>query len=189
MGYKEKQNSLRISRIHSFISMAFAKVKQDMMHYTNWLHYFNQKHQQHDYRLDTIEQQLSYMPKSPQEIKQIIDSYYSYDHILSRMQELNKRMDEIEHKKHKPKEVIKERIISKIAKNSKSYVKNVIASLIKKYDRISAPQLKEIVVGEQGLCSKSSFYRLLEELESDEEINIIKQGKEKVFFSKTAIIK
>jgi hypothetical protein len=189
MRFKEKQNALNISRIHSFLSLAFAKVKQDITHVADWLQYFHKKHQQHDYRLDMIEQQLNYIPKSPQEIKQIIDSYYSYDHILNRIHELGKRMDEIEHKRHIPKEVVKERIIKKIAKNSKNYVKNVILSMIKKYGNISAPQLKEIIVGEQGLCSKSSFYRLLEELESDEEINTLKQGREKMFFYKTAIIK
>jgi TolA-binding protein len=189
MKQRGKQNALSISKIHSFLSFAFSKVKRDMQHVTNWLQYFHKKHQQHDYRLDMIEQQLSYMPKSSQEIKQIIDSYYSYDHLQNRIQEINSRLDELENKRHEPKQVVKERIIKRIAKNSKDYVKGVIFSLIKKYGEISAPQLKEIVVHEQGLCSKSSFYRLLEELESEEEINTVKQGKEKVFFCKTAIIK
>ncbi len=109
MGYKEKQNALSISKIHSFLSLAFTKVKQDMMQVTNWMQYFQKKHEQHDYRLDMIEQQLSYMPKSPQEIKQIIDSYYSYDHILNRIHEFNQRLDEIEHKKNKPKQIVKEK--------------------------------------------------------------------------------
>ena len=87
------------------------------------------------------------------------------------------------------KTAIKEKIIKKITKNSKNYIKSVIYSLIKKYGRISAPQLKEIVVEEQGLCSKSSFYRLLSELESDNEVGIIRQGKEKLYLYKTAIVK
>lgn len=186
---KENQNALSISKIHSFLSAAFTKVKQDMMMVMNWLQYFYQKHQQHDYRLDMIEQQLSDIPKTPHEIKQIIDSYYSYDHILDRIQNINKRLDDIEQKKPEPRAALKERIIKKIAKNSKDYVKNVIVSMIKKYTEISAPQLKEIIVHEQGLCSKSSFYRILEELESDDEIDISKHGKEKIFLYKTAIIK
>ena len=188
----KNKNEVAVSKIHSFLSIAFAKVKNDMMQVTNWLKYFHQKHQEHDHRLNMIEQQLSYIPKSRNEIKQIIDSYYSYDHIQNQVRELSQRLDELEYKKiirHEPKQVVKERIVKKIAKNSKDYVKNVILSLIKKYDKISAPQLKDIIVEEQGFCSKSSFYRILEELESDEEINTIKQGKEKVFFFKTAIIK
>ena len=74
-------------------------------------------------------------------------------------------------------------------KNSKDYVKTVIISLIKKYNRISAPQLKEILVEEQALCSKSSFYRLLVELEQEEEIGALQTGKEKAYFAKAQVIK
>jgi hypothetical protein len=63
-------------------------------------------------------------------------------------------------------------------------VKSVILSYIKKYERISALQLKEIVVDEQNFCSKSSFYRLLEEIEELDDIGVVKQGKEKQYISK-----
>jgi hypothetical protein len=190
--FKPKKQEVAVSKLHSFLSAAFTKVKNDMMQVTNWLKYFHQKHQEHDRRLQMIEQQLDYIPKSPNEIKQIIDSYYSFDHILNKVRELGQRLDELERKKiikHEPKQIVKERIIKKITRNSKNYVKNVLLSLIKKYGKISAPQLKEIIVEEQGLCSKSSFYRILEELELEHEIDTIKQGKEKIFFYKTAIIK
>ena len=54
----------------------------------------------------------------------------------------------------------KEKFLKRIAKNSKGYIKNLILSFIKKYGSISGFQLKDIVVLEQGLCSKSTFYRL-----------------------------
>ena len=44
--------------------------------------------------------------------------------------------------------------------------------------------LKEIVVDEQNLCSKSSFYRLLEEIEQLDDVGVIKHGKEKHYVSK-----
>ena len=64
-------------------------------------------------------------------------------------------------------------------------MKSVVLSYIKKYERISALQLKEIVVDEQNFCSKSSFYRLLEEIEALDEIGVIKQGKEKHYIAKS----
>jgi len=217
MGFLKKSET-GLSKINSFISLAFAKVKQDMLHVTNWLNYFHQKHQQHDYRLDMIEQQLEYIPKSKEEIRQIVDSYYSYDHLVNKIKELGQRLEELERKKlQEPakmsdlelrkihelnqrlsdierrkfeiKSNIKERIIKKITKNSKDYVKNVIASLIKKYGKISAPQLKEMVVEEQRLCSKSSFYRILIELEKEHEIDLIQEGKEKIYLFKAAVIR
>ncbi len=94
--------------------------------------------------------------------------------------ELNTRLEKLETKKAN----LKEKIIKRITKNSKDYIKSIVLSYIKKYGKITALQLKEMVVEEQGLCSKSSFYRLLEELEQDPEIGVIKRGKEKHYIAK-----
>ena len=178
-------------RLHHALRMAFEHVRRDTSNIFEWIRYFHHKHQQHDQRLDNIEQQLAYIPKSHQEIKQIIDSYYSYDSVLGKIEELNKRMDSLEHIKQDSEKKIslKERLVRKITKNSKDYVKSVIISMIRKYGRISAPQLKEILVDEQGMCSKSSFYRLLAEIEQENEISTIQAGKEKVYLSKNQVIK
>lgn len=175
-------------RLHQALTIAFEHVKRDTSHIFDWLKYFHDKHQHHDERLAKIEQQLTYMPKSREEIKQIIDYYYSYEHILRKIEELSSRLNSIERIKQEKRLGLKERLVKKITRNSKDYVKSVIMSLIKKYSRISAPQLKEIVVEEQGLCSKSSFYRLLAELEQQEDISTIQEGKEKTYLSKTKIL-
>jgi tetrahydromethanopterin S-methyltransferase subunit G len=94
--------------------------------------------------------------------------------------QLNKRLEKLETKKV----AIKEKIIKRITKKSKDYVKSIMLSYIKKYGKITALQLKEMVVEEQGLCSKSSFYRLLEELEEEPEIGVLKTGKEKHYIAK-----
>lgn len=78
---------------------------------------------------------------------------------------------------------LKERILRKVARDSKDYVKNFIHSLISKYGRIAALQLREIVVEDQGLCSKSSFYRMLAELEKGDDVHVIQDGKGKLFIS------
>src|SRR3989338_11260785 len=73
-----------------------------------------------------------------------------------RLESIQKRLEKLEEKK----QTLKEKLVKKITKNSKEYVKTMLLSYIKKYEKISALQLKEMVVDEQGLCSKSSFYRL-----------------------------
>ena len=75
------------------------------------------------------------------------------------------------------------RLAQKIAKKSKEYIKHTLLSLIAKYGRISGLQLREIAVEEQNLCSKSTFYRLLAELEQEEELGSVREAKEKVYFS------
>jgi hypothetical protein len=191
---KTSVHEAKINRLHNFLSMAFQKVKQDMNHTFRWLHYFNQKHNETDQRLAKIEEYLDYLPGSHDEIKRIIDNHYAYDPIHQKIEELNKKIDELHQqreseKTNERKAPLKERLMRKISKNSKGYVKSVILSFIKKYDKISGPQLKEIIVEEQGLCSKSSFYRLLQELEQDDEIGVIEKNKEKIYVTKAQIIK
>ena len=96
---------------------------------------------------------------------------------------LSKRIERLEEKRQN----VKEKIISRIVKNTKGYIKNIIMSYIKKYNTIAALQLKEMIVHEQGLCSKSTFYRLLEELEQEADIGVIKEGKEKKYIAKVPI--
>jgi len=191
--FKKKSSSTELSRFHQMLSLAFQKVKHDMNHTFRWLQYFHSKHNETDIRLARIEQQVAYLPKSHEEIKQLIDASYSYDPILKRIEELNNRIDNLEQRKGSVKSELKtplkERLLKKISRNSKEYVKSVIFSFIKKYENISGPQLKEIIVEEQGLCSKSSFYRLLQELEEEGEIDVIESNKEKTYLPKTHIVK
>jgi hypothetical protein len=164
-----------------------------------------------------LQLELSYMHKTREDIRRIIDDYYSFESIMSKISELNYKIDELArkhavqagrperdvaqpvHREMHPdisyiekrlemleqkKMSIKEKIMRKLTRNSKDYVKSVIFSYIKKYERISALQLKEIVVDEQNFCSKSSFYRLLEEIEEMEEIGVVKHGKEKHYIAR-----
>jgi len=100
-----------------------------------------------------------------------------------KLDEINERLKHIEDQR---KRTSREAMVRRITRNSKSYVKTVIVSLIKKYQRIPALKLKEMVVDEQGLCSKSSFYRLLNEIQEESEVSVAHKGKEKEIVFKTA---
>ena len=109
--------------------------------------------------------------------------------IFERLDQLNKRLDEmqsnigsIEQSRPAPRQNLKEKIFKKVTRHSKEYVKSMLISLIKKYNKISGLNLREIVVEEQGIVSKSSFYRLLAEIEEDEGIHVAHEGKEKHYF-------
>jgi len=104
--------------------------------------------------------------------------------VLSEIKALRQRLDDIEKIKLPQKTTIREKLIKKITQKSKDYVKNLLISYIRKYEKISALKLREMIVEEQGLASKSSFYRILEELESFEELDVVKEGKEKYYFYK-----
>lgn len=215
---RKKEIDKSITHLHGLLQASFNNVKRDTSMIFQWINYFqnlnqNQqllieeqqrtladiqhKNQQQEEAIRDLILQLKYMPRSPEELKKILEAYYSYEPILNRIKELNTKIEEIKLSqqpiKHKIEHLhsrieripsklsLKEKLIKRITKHSKDYIKNFIISLITKYEKISALQLREIVVEEQGLCSKSSFYRILEEVEQEETIGVIRKNKEKLY--------
>jgi len=241
---KEEDTGKKIVQINEILKKSFANVKRDTTNIFQWLNYFHRKFMEQEQAIKQLQSEISYIPKTREDIRRIVDDYYSFEGILARIRELNSRVDELARRQNQqpyqqtvphelmlkiremsskideievnqqligkpslrqlPKEIevdfvdiqkrierleqkkvsMKEKIMKRLTRNSKEYLKSVILSYIKKYERISALQLKEIVVDEQNFCSKSSFYRLLEEIEQSDDIGIVRQGKEKHYLSK-----
>jgi len=143
-------------------------------------------------RLLQLEQtNLSHNPITRQEVRRIAENSVSYDHILRKIEEIHLRIDQIESQRNRltpQRSSLKEKILRKITKNSRDYIKTTVLSLIKKYGSITGSQLREMIVEEQGLCSKSSFYRILEDVESSEDVQSVRDGKEKSFKFTSSIL-
>ena len=210
---KNNKTEKKIVQINEVIKRSFANVKKDTTNIFQWLNYFYKKSAEQEQMVKQLQIELSYAPKTREEIRRIIDDYYSFDSIVARIRELNVKVEELASKQrdtHLPyatiaappiqtnissiekrleqleqkKLSIKEKIMKRLTRNSKEYIKSIIISYIRKYERISAPQLKEMIVDEQNICSKSSFYRLLDEIEQLEDVGVAKYGKKKHLFSK-----
>ena len=214
MFWKKDDTEKRLKQMNELLKKSFANVKRDTTSIFQWMNYFYRRDIEQEQLIKRLQLEFSYMPKTREDIRSIIDDYYSFESIMAKISELNYKIDELArkhaaqaernvaqpmHREMHPdlsyiekrlemleqkKMSIKEKIMRKLTRNSKEYVKSVIISYIRKYEKISALQLKEIVVDEQNFCSKSSFYRLLEEIEDLDEIGVIKQGKEKHYISK-----
>jgi len=217
MFWKKYDTEKKISQMNDLLKKSFENVKRDTTGIFQWMNYFYRRGLEQEQLIKRLQLELSYMPKTREDIRRIIDDYYSFGSIMSKISELNYKVDELGRKhatqaekaeKYVPQAVykeahpdlsyiekrlemleqkkmsIKEKIMRKLTRNSKEYIKSVILSYIRKYEKISALQLKEIVVDEQNFCSKSSFYRLLEEIEELDEIGVVKQGKEKHYIAK-----
>lgn len=168
----------------------------------DWLKYFEQKHSSHDEkisklhekhkehkdilkdhheRLNSLEYYYAKTLKDPKEVRDIIEHYYSLEKNLRKLEE---RLSNIEKNKPKFKEEtktkIQERVFKDVSRNSKEYIKRSILSSIKKNEEISALKLKEIVVDEQRLCSRSTFYRMLSEIEKEGLASTSYSNKEKI---------
>ena len=219
---KENSSEKKLNQMNDILKKSFSNVRRDTGNIFRWINYFYRKNMEQEQVIQQLRLDISYMPKTREDIRRIIDDYYSFESIMSKLKELDskvielakiqseitrdarlnaqqptlikeippqanfgyleieKRLEKLEQKKIS----IKEKIMKRLTRNSKEYVKSVILSYIKKYERISALQLKEIVVDEQNFCSKSSFYRLLEEIEQLDDIGVLKEGKEKHYMSK-----
>lgn len=115
-----------------------------------------------------------------QPVPQLSQPDFSTTKLEQAMQEVQQKLSTLEGKKTSGRE----RIIKRITKNSKDYVQSIILSYIKKYENVPAMRLKEMVVEDQQLCSKSSFYRLMEEIEKRDDIGVVREGREKHYFVK-----
>ena len=221
----------RLAQLQRIIKASFSNVKNDTSSIFQWLDYLYKKGLEQDTKIANYQAQISAyqsafqqqasqiqamnsyiheirkeladMPKTPGQLKAMLDESYPLSDILSRVADVELRLKEIAarpaaapevpelddvfkrlEKLERAKVSLKEKLIKRVTKNSKDYVKSIILSYIHKYGKVSAQQLREMMVDEQGLCSKSSFYRILEEIESSDDISTIRQGKEKHYFSK-----
>lgn len=202
--------SKKYSRINLILQASFDHVRQNFNSTFSWINYLHQRNSEHekklavnDKRLESIEVYLSQIPNLNAQMRQILDLHYNYEAILKRLHhieekifylthkipknqtlEVQEKIESLEKRKEDIKSNLKEKMLRHITRNSKDYIKSTLLGLIKRYERVSAFKLKEIIVEEQGLCSKSSFYRILEELEKSEDIDVVREGKEKIFFIK-----
>ena len=126
---------------------------------------------------------LSYMPSKMEALKEELTHHLAEPHVPSSVE---KRLDEMQEKLKSLfiKKTPQEKLVQKVKKNTHDYIKAVILSYIKKYGKISAFQVREMVVEEQNMTSKSTLYRILEEVEEMEDIDTIRQGKEKIYLCK-----
>ena len=200
-----------IDKIRAHVQHSFQNVKQDTTNLYDWVRYIHERieeqeqlvlHQQEiiqtlNKKLQTaltydqaqeliagqdalkqivlLQQRLQQINKKMSVVATLHDSHDS------RISELRDRLDALHTAAEKKSTVLQDRVLKNIARNSKLYIKNAILASASKYDKISALQLKELIVGEQQLCSKSSFYRLLGELEKEERMVVVKEGNQKIY--------
>ncbi len=245
MGSKQLDSlKQKIGSLDFKLSNSFENVRSDVNNLYAWVDYLNAVVLGQGETINSqagtiagIQHTLENVPKDRDEIRRIIDEYYSLQPFAQKLNEVMARIDALEssgpgsqqiaslkakvnkiiyehplmldaveelkvrvnalgkkslrqvsaqpkaEKRQYTRSRLQEKIIKSVARSSKEYVKGMILSLIQKYRDISALKLREIIVEEQGIASKSSFYRMLEELEREGIIDMIRAGKEKHYFA------
>jgi archaellum component FlaC len=136
--------------------------------------------------LAKLEQKLGELAHLPSKVDHVHKQFSEHLAVPHSSHHIDKRIDDIQEKLSSivVKKSPKDKLVQKVTKNSHDYIKAVVLGYIRKYEKVTGFQLREIVVEEQNLTSKSSFYRILEEIEREQEdVTVVKDGKEKVYYS------
>lgn len=195
----------RIKEVDRATERGFARIRQDTAVLSQWVRHLYEENQKLKRTLDhqalelnDLHVTLQHMPKSAAEIKRVVDTYFDMDPLFRRLKHIEDKLEMLELRKPETRVVekqvpvqqvqpqrsataLKDKLMRRLVRNSKEYIKNMIKGIVHKYGRISALQLREMIVEEQGLCSKSSFYRILDEMEQENSLEEISEGKNKVF--------
>ena len=145
----------RISQMNNLLLRSFTNVKNDTQKLFQWMNYMHQKSQEQENQIKQLQLELSYIPKKPEDIRKIIDTYYSFDNITERIKMVNERIDNISKGRSEPhipvthpemheieqrlteleeqkKATIREKVVKRVTRNSKEYVKQLMLTYIRK---------------------------------------------------------
>lgn len=209
LGQEQEEHHLTfLQRFHSAVSNAFFRVKEDINQLFTWINFLNERSKSQESKLLDLESKYTLLSKQIDQLAAQLNSLSLTQKqsqnqdpdlkpileritlILDQLQNkqskatnLTQQTKERQKKKLKSELQAKERIAKRIVKHSKDYIKNLILNLLTRYPGSTAFQLKEIIVDEQALCSKSTFYRLLSELEKEGKITQTKRKKRKKTYS------
>lgn len=185
---KNKAIEERLAKLESQAYLPHYEIKKINDKVDNLHSNINKPHPEMEYmhnRLEKLENNAIKQQMMPQ-IRQSEVSTAAVQELNLRLAEVEQKLVNLEVKKvEQPlRSNLQEKIVKNVAKNSKDYIKNLIENLIIKYEHISGMQMKEMIVDEQTLCSKSSFYRILQEIEESGNVGFLREGKEKKYFAK-----
>ncbi len=189
--------SSRVTALENDLLHSFSKVKKDVQALHEWVQYLHKKTSEHERHLHSLHSEVSQIPHAHKQLKEYVDYHHFYN-IQKRIDELQRQIaalktqhsvtyPQVTHLPTTPTEAkpsLKDKLLRTFRRKSKSYIKSVILAYLEQHKRLSALDIKEIVVDQQTLCSKSSFYRILDELEDEEKLNLVRDGKLKVYFAK-----
>jgi chromosome segregation ATPase len=199
---RKKKELVEINR---YLKNSFQSVRQDTQTIFQWIQHLDQKNQEQEQLLHQLHQKNQHQEWR---LHQLQNQPQDHHHLHQRIEQLSQKVDIIleKHNHHsqkldhhsreigsfhqkiqvlqKPKHTFKEKIVKSFSRHSKNYLKNLIFQYLEQHERISALQLKDIVVDQQGLASKSTFYRILTEIEKSPQVTVIRDGKQKYFLLK-----
>ena len=88
---KNDEDGKKLDQMNELLKKSFSNVKRDTTNIFQWLNYFYKKNIEQEQTIKKLQLELSYMPKTREDIRRIIDDYYSFEGIIAKIRELNSR--------------------------------------------------------------------------------------------------
>lgn len=189
----------RIDGLHESLKESFGKVRSDNKNLTAWIRHLQQQNVFQRKILQRLNlRQRQFLKRS--EVIEIMKAEYPSDVHLERIESISSRIENLEKLLQKmPNKVksepivrhsnLQKKIVKSVARQSKEYIKKAMLALCHKYNQMSANMLREMVVDEQKLCSRSSFYRLISELNTDGLLSVVSTGSDRIFVANRKVFK
>ncbi|HSU73138.1 MAG TPA: hypothetical protein VLJ21_04805 [Candidatus Binatia bacterium] len=224
-GFASKED---LRQLEQNVKQSFTGVRTDTENVSGWIRYLAEQNTELRRLLDEKTAHIA-RGMTAEQVRQIVDSHYSFEPVLERIRALENRIENVAAVGQKvevlestqrdwfqalrelqsqvselgtlrrqtliPRDgpgtvpeklgmtsALTEKMVKIAVRNSKDVIKQSILKLIRLHGQITGVALRESIVVEQGLCSKSSFYRILEELEDTDDISVVDEGKEKRYF-------
>ena len=102
MLWKKDNTEKKLNQINEALKKSFSNVKKDTSNIFQWLNHFYRKSLEQEQMLKRLQMEISYMPRTREDIRKIIDDYYSFETIMARMRDLNEKVDELSRRQVRP---------------------------------------------------------------------------------------
>ena len=92
---KDNETERKLKQINDVVKRSFSNVKRDTTNIFQWLNHFYKKSMEQEQMIKQLQLEISYMPKTREEIRRIVDDYYSFEGIMVKIKELDYKVDEL----------------------------------------------------------------------------------------------
>jgi len=89
MFWKNDDTEKKIRQMNELLKKSFANVKRDTTNIFQWLNHLYRKNLEQEQMIRRLQMELSYMPKTREDIRKIIDDYYSFEGIMKKIRQEN----------------------------------------------------------------------------------------------------
>ena len=95
MFWKKDNTEKKISQMNDLLKKSFENVKRDTTGIFQWMNYFYRRGMEQEQLIKRLQLELSYMPKTREDVRRIIDEYYSFEGMLGKIRDINFKLDDL----------------------------------------------------------------------------------------------